>query len=56
MKKTNTNTTDQPKKKFEGYEEARESKDEKDPAPSSKKSVDAATDRLHPDENSLDRG
>lgn len=54
MKKIKTNK--QPEKKFEGYENARESKDEKDPQASSEKSVEAATNRLHPDENSMDRG
>lgn len=47
---------EQSEKKFEGYEDARESKDEKDPEASSEKSVKAATSRLHPDENSMDRG
>lgn len=54
MKKTKTKK--QPKKVFEGYENAREKKDERNPAASSEKSVKAATNRLHPDENSMDRG
>lgn len=46
----------QAEKKFEGYENAREKKNEENPAESSEKSVKAATNRLHPDENSMDRG
>lgn len=46
----------QSQEKIEGYEEARESKNEKSPALVSEKSVEAATARLEPDENALDRG
>ena len=46
----------QPDKKFVGYEDARENKNGENLNESSEKSVKAATNRLHPDENSMDRG
>lgn len=54
MKKTRIKK--QPEKKFVGYEDAREKKNAENMEESSEKSVKAATNRLHPDENSMDRG
>lgn len=54
MKKTRTK--EQQKKSFEGYEKAREESNVKNPAESSEKSVKAATNRINPDGNMMDRG